>query len=580
MYPRIFAGLFATIALGLVAMPVALAEEEGQDDLDRAIEAKLTAESLRELGLVINLCQSALTKGLDEENAEFATKLLSATLVQRAEAVSGMFLDAAQPDQHWSQLRRVALADLERALELDAEQPAANLLLGRLHLLPGGDRERAAGALDEAVRLLRDDNAACAEALLLRSAARDDADQRLADLNEAVTLAPRQPKYRRARGAAHLARGKAEDALADFDAALSLEPEDAPTHEARGLALGMLERWDEARASYNRAAELLPDSPDPIIQRGRLNLLAGDAESAIKDNTEALAVDPDNIAALVFRSEAYLQAQRPDNALADLNRALELRPGLIPALRNRAVLLATTGRVDEAIDDLEQLSQEDPENALVRMQLGMCYSNERQFGKAIEAYTEALQRDGRNWAIYRSRADTYLTIGKQREAIADYNAALKLDPENSGILNNLAWVLATSPDEQLRDAKRAIELALKACEVTEYSQPHILSTLAAGYAEQGDFQTAIRWSKKAVETAAGPENAEMRENLEKELASYQAGNPWRELQNEPESPPADGDSDENDGEAEGDEPEEDEPNADAEAARCSAPAGTCEGRAP
>ena len=93
-------------------------------------------------------------------------------------------------------------------------------------------------------------------------------------------------------------------------------------------------------------------------------------------------------------------------------------------------------------------------------------------------------------------------------------------------MNNLAWVLATSPDESLRNGRRAIELATKACEVTDYKQPHILSTLAAGYAETGDFATAVEWSKKALEL--GEES--QKEELAKELESYQSSKPWRELQ--------------------------------------------------
>ena len=70
-------------------------------------------------------------------------------------------------------------------------------------------------------------------------------------------------------------------------------------------------------------------------------------------------------------------------------------------------------------------------------------------------------------------------------------------PEESGLLNNLAWVLATSPNDKVRDGKRSIELATKACELTEYKEAHILSTLASGYAEEGDFETAKKWSAKA-----------------------------------------------------------------------------------
>lgn len=94
------------------------------------------------------------------------------------------------------------------------------------------------------------------------------------------------------------------------------------------------------------------------------------------------------------------------------------------------------------------------------------------------------------------------------------------------MLNNLAWLLATSPEDNLRNAKRAIELATKACELTEYKRAHILSTLAAGYAESGDFDAAIKWSKKALEV--GKNDGQIGEQLEEELKSYQARKPWRE----------------------------------------------------
>ena len=67
------------------------------------------------------------------------------------------------------------------------------------------------------------------------------------------------------------------------------------------------------------------------------------------------------------------------------------------------------------------------------------------------------------------------------------------------MLNNFAWVLATSPDDDVRDGKRAVELATKAGELTERERAHILSTLAAAYAETGDFDAARKWSQKSVD---------------------------------------------------------------------------------
>src|SRR5262249_50861318 len=176
------------------------------------------------------------------------------------------------------------------------------------------------------------------------------------------------------------------------------------------------------------------------------------------------------------------------------------------------------------LGELSLLRQVMPDSPEILLQVAGLYQSTHQPGKAIATYDHLLLVDGGNIAALRGRADAYLSQGKQSEAIADYEQALKEDPKNSGVLNNLAWVLATSPDDKLRDGKRAIELANLACEVTEFKQAHILSTLAAGYAETGDFETAINWSTKAVELGS----QQVKAQLAKELESYREKKPWRE----------------------------------------------------
>ena len=112
------------------------------------------------------------------------------------------------------------------------------------------------------------------------------------------------------------------------------------------------------------------------------------------------------------------------------------------------------------------------------------------------------QKNGREGQRAAGPRRCALSVGKHAEAVKDYEEALKIDPEDTGVLNNLAWVLATSPDDPVRNADRSIELGTKACELTKYQKPHILSTLAAGYAEKGDWETAKKWSAKAVEMGA------------------------------------------------------------------------------
>ncbi len=173
---------------------------------------------------------------------------------------------------------------------------------------------------------------------------------------------------------------------------------------------------------------------------------------------------------------------------------------------------------------MEELKNIAPDNAELLLQLGMFYVADKRTQQGIDIFSQILGEDSHNWMAHRARGDAYLNLGKQAEALADYEAALESQPENSGILNNLAWLLATSPDEKLRDGKRAVELATSACKLTKYEEAHILSTLAAGYAEMGDFTSAVHWSEEAV--AVG--RASQKEQLAKELQSYHDKKPWRE----------------------------------------------------
>ncbi|HEX3655842.1 MAG TPA: tetratricopeptide repeat protein [Pirellulales bacterium] len=501
-------------------------ENAGQNDLDRAVETKLAAEGPKELAEVIALCEQALDKGLDASNTEFAEKLLASALFQRGRMITEVIFTPPQPDPRWPQMRQLALHDLTRSVKLVSEQPQVYMLIGRLESLPGGDAKRALTAIEDAIRTAGDDSELKFDALMLHAGMDDSPQHRLKDLDEATKLNPQDPMPLRLRGSLKLSMGKRDEALADFDAAIKLDPKNAATYEIRGMALALLKRMDEARESYAHAVELAPKSPALLLQRAQVNYLTEKFDAAIADVTQALKLDPDNAAALLLRAQALARTDKSDEALADVDQVLKRQPNLPPALRTRAVILASTGKIDEAIRDLTRVYSQEPEDAEAAFQLAMLYRNKKNFTKALELINAAIDADPKNWFVFYGRGDLYLGMGKHREALADYATAYKQNSEDSGLLNNYAWLLATTPDEKLRDGKRAIELATKACKLTDYKASHILSTLAAGYAETGDYETAKKWSAKAVEVAG---NDTTREQLKKELASYEARKPWREL---------------------------------------------------
>src|SRR5262249_18316347 len=133
--------------------------------------------------------------------------------------------------------------------------------------------------------------------------------------------------------------------------------------------------------------------------------------------------------------------------------------------------------------------------------------------RAMDDYNEALKLAPKNPIILGSRAQAYEKKGDYTSASADYEEAAKIAPKNSNALNNLAWFLATCPEAERRDGKRAGELAKKASELRKNKDPVIPDTLAAAYAGVGNFDEGVKWKKKAAELAPEGEKKSFQERI-------------------------------------------------------------------
>jgi tetratricopeptide (TPR) repeat protein len=528
-------------------------DNDGQADLDKATEKKLSADSLEDLAEVLRLCESAMKAGLSKANTEFANNLYNSTLLQRGtvytEAIFGGRNGnaAGQPDPRWPKLRELALADLDKLVQREPKTGAAYLMIAKLQALPKGDHDKALAAAEKAADLLKDEPSLLAAALVVRSGLQTDVTKKLADLDEALKLTPADLEALRSRAVTRLNQNNLQGALADLDALLKIDAKNPGVYEVRGFVLFKLKRKEDALHSFDRAIQLQPGSALPYIRRARIRAELKDTDGALEDLAAALRLEPENAWALLTRARIYQMAGKLDSAKQDVEAALKKRGDVleeIEALDLRAVISAESGDYDQAIHDLEELMKVAPKNAQLLYKLGLLYEMDKQSRKAIEKFTAVVALSDKNEQVYRSRGDCYLNVGDQANAIADYEKAFKLNPDDSGLLNNFAWVLATAPDAKLRDGKRALELGLKACEKTGYKRPHILSTLAAAYAETGDFDNAKKWSAEAVKLASAKpkeddedaqDDAGMKDELQKEHDSYKDKKPWREILNEDES---------------------------------------------
>lgn len=519
--------LIVYLGVALWAVP-AFAQNEGQGELDKATELQIQAQTLADLEQVTKLCEEALKKGLDEGNQAFAKQLLSSTLFQHASRLTEPIFEQSPPDRRWPLLRQFALRDLERAVEVEPGLGDAHLMIAKLHLLPGGETVRAEKAAAAAVSVFEGDPKKQAEALVFRAQLREDDEARLKDYGRAIELDPTNTNAWQGRAVTYMQQGEADKAIADFQRLIDDNKENVNARLALAEALTNMERFDEATKQVDLAIQMKPDSPLAYTLRARLHLIKEDTKAALADLDQAIRLNPQDIAALMIRARVHLAEENIAAAKKDVETAMLLSPGLIQGILIRSVIAAEEGRLVDAIADIQLLLQDDPENVGWQMQLAGYYIRDKRHSKAIDIFTKILTDDENDQDARRARADTLLSVGKHSEAIADFEILLKQAPKDDGILNNFAWVLATSPEDDLRDGQRALKLATEACEVTKYEKAHILSTLASAYAEIGDFESARKWAQKAVD--AGVKDEETDEQLKNELESYKQNKPWRERQ--------------------------------------------------
>jgi tetratricopeptide (TPR) repeat protein len=150
---------------------------------------------------------------------------------------------------------------------------------------------------------------------------------------------------------------------------------------------------------------------------------------------------------------------------------------------------------------------------------------ERKHQEALPILEEILKQHPDDTEALLARATAWQGLGEHPKAAAEYEKLVQMDlpyPRNLVTINNLAYLLATSADDSVRDGKRAVELAKRAEQIQGTPSPDILDTLAATYAATGDFARAISTQQEAIKLA--PERASFRQRLQ----LYQSGKPLRE----------------------------------------------------
>jgi tetratricopeptide (TPR) repeat protein len=263
------------------------------------------------------------------------------------------------------------------------------------------------------------------------------------------------------------------------------------------------------------------------FEQGLAALKAKDYQAAVDKFTLAIEAVPDDFEALNNRGFARIYSGDYRGAIEDCSRSIAINPGSAKAYNNRGLARLFTGEFDDAIADFNQAITINPRYVDAYSNRGLAWSQKEDYARAIADCTEALHLNPRAAKALYSRGFARDRQGDPGGAMRDYIQVLKVNPDYVEAFNSMAWIMATSPDDRLRDGRRAVAYAEKA---VDNSPPDInfLDTLAAAYAEAGRFDEAIAIENRIISLLARARQPEAIPMHVERMNHYEEGRPYRE----------------------------------------------------
>lgn len=193
-------------------------------------------------------------------------------------------------------------------------------------------------------------------------------------------------------------------------------------------------------------------------------------------------------------------------------------------LNNHAMALLSKGDHANARRFFDAAVQADSGSYILFYNRALCFRAMHQWDLALKDLNTCLRLKRTCLDAYVMRGGVNERLGNYKDALADYNGLIKLS-RSSWMLDCRASLLATCPDASVRNGQAAVTDATAACRIDSWDFPHFIDTLAAAYAETGDFNSAVQFEEKAIARAHKLKFDSA--GMEKRLALYQQHKPYR-----------------------------------------------------
>ena len=276
--------------------------------------------------------------------------------------------------------------------------------------------------------------------------------------------------------------------------------------------------------AYNRRGEVYAEQAAGLANEGEQRQANELDALALDDFQAAVRLDAGKWKALHNRGVSLALHGQFDAALGDFAKVIELKPDNVNTWFNRGEVQARLDRLAEAKADYSHALKLKPDDIDAVLGRGAVEQRSQNSRAALADFNQALKLQPNHSVALCARGDAHVSLGQWQAAADDYRRAIKLSPKLGAAYRGAAWLMATCPEEPLRNEQLALESARKALELSGSDNIANLDTLAAAEANAGQYEAARATLAKAIELSPPSKLAPLQARLE----LYSASQPYRE----------------------------------------------------
>lgn len=275
--------------------------------------------------------------------------------------------------------------------------------------------------------------------------------------------------------------------------------------------------------ALNRRGELRSEQASDLVSNGQTARAAELDSQAADDFATAVEYSPTN-----WRHRhnyAIALALRGDysKAIGQLDQTIKLNPQYANARFNRGELHFETGNFKAAEQDYTQAIELTADSQYFSSRAHCRFMLEN-YDLALSDYQQAVKLSSENATYQTDLGDAYQFLGRWEEAAKAYRAAVAADNTHCRAYQNAAWLMATCPDERVRNRDLALSAAKKALELAGSRTPETVETIAAATAAMGKYKEAVKLQEEALQLAVKNQADEQEvTELKQRLEIYRAG---------------------------------------------------------